>query len=106
MGENARPCDVTVQLLMQFLLTMSHHLFFHIRFPNPEIHPTVVSLLEFFEIIYKLRSIGESKEPKSMSNEQMFFIPSLLSHFDSNTVHPSLEYYTSIESKFVLILHF
>ncbi len=40
------------------------------------------------------------EENKSMSDEQMFFIPSLLSRFGPETDHPSIQYYASIESKY------
>ncbi len=79
------------------------------RFCNPEVHPAVISLLEFFEIIYKIRGIGEYFVRTSnamMNDEQMFFVPSLLSPFDNSIPHPSLQYWQSINPTWYFCLLF
>jgi hypothetical protein len=75
------------------------------RFPIRESHNVILSLLEHFEIVYKIR-IGKNLEPREESDvdrEQMFFVPSLLSPCQHSTVgHPSIEYWNQIESTYVL----
>lgn len=53
---------------------------------------TIVSMLEYFEIIYRIRGMG-SKIDDELSDSQMFFVPSLLSPFIQGTKHPGLTHY-------------
>ncbi len=84
-------------------------LILHVSFPDPEVHSTVISLLEFFEIVYKIRGAKTAflLNNKAMHNEQMFFVPGLLLPFEADN-DPSLQYWQSFVSKrlfFVLALY-
>lgn len=67
-------------------------------------HEMLVSLLEFFEIIYKMRmDLGVvSFLGTRLHEEQMFFVPSLLWAF-SGGMHPSLQHWKLIKPMYVLL---
>lgn len=58
-------------------------------------HETIVSLLEFFEVIYKMK-IGTEMINGKRNEEQMFFVPSLLSPFLLGN-HPALQFWNLVE---------
>lgn len=68
-------------------------------------HGTILGLLEFFEIIYKMRmnkGVYSVTGQDVLSDEQMFFVPSLLSPFVSGA-HPSVQYWQQIDPKYVYL---
>jgi hypothetical protein len=67
-------------------------------------HAAVLSLLEYFEIIYKMRTSGTVPRVKEdeLNDEHMFFVPSLLARFgESDLAHPSIQYWQQIDPKYV-----
>jgi hypothetical protein len=75
------------------------------RFPTFDAHKTILSLLEFFEIVFKLRFDGRITQGTStdISDEQAFFVPSLLSPCPPNRVHPSFQYWDQLKHKYMLV---
>lgn len=69
------------------------------RFSDPKMHEIALCLLEYFEVIYRMRTGSEQIDYSTMNEEQIFFIPSLLSTCE--TSHPSLDYWNRIEPKYV-----
>lgn len=69
-------------------------------FPGAEVHNTIISLLEYFEIIYKVRMGLAPPVGSEMSEEQMFFVPSLLAPYANETTHPSMVYWNQIDPKY------
>ena len=65
-------------------------------------HRTALSLLEFFEIVYKVRvDRGHALIAPLMNDEQMFFVPSLLLQYTGET-HPAIQYWQQIEPRYAL----
>ena len=73
-----------------------------LRFPDQGMHGAVLSLLEFFEIVYKLRT-DRGHVPSSLlvNDEQMFFVPSLLLEYTGEP-HPSIQYWQQIDPRYLL----
>ena len=61
----------------------------------------MLSLLEHFEIIYKMRIGGITSRSNSLDEEQMFFVPSLLSPLPEGQAHPSINYWRRIIPEYV-----
>jgi len=74
------------------------------RFPSKDMHGAVLSLLEFFEIVYKLRMYREFSISRDVSDEQMFFVPSLLLSYNGEA-HPSTQFWHQIEARYMITLH-
>jgi hypothetical protein len=72
-------------------------------------HETILALLEFFEIIYKMRMTSESKtKDAELIEERMFFVPSMLASItttalEEDTSHISIKYWRQITPKYVKI---
>ena len=67
-------------------------------------HQLVVSLLEHFEIMYRMRMRGSGPitEESELNDEQIFFVPSLLLCLSPTEVdHPSFRYWRQIEPKYM-----
>lgn len=84
----------------------SIHLFsyFANRFSDSGVHPTVLAMLEYFEVIYQMKAIHGVEEAilpggSDINSEQMFFVPSLLPVFSSQSNHISFSYWSQIEPK-------
>ena len=63
-------------------------------------HGAILSLLEFFEIVYKMKMNSVcTASPSDVDDEQMFFVPSLLSVFNG-VAHISVQYWQQIEARY------
>lgn len=86
------------------------HIIFHLylfpifRFPDFSVHETAISLLEYFEIIYRMRMGAEQTSTDTKNEEQMFYVPSLLSPISADTIHPALTHWNRIEPKYVHLM--
>lgn len=64
-------------------------------------HSTVLAMLEFFEVIYKMKVIhaGSLENSEPGNNNHMYFVPSLLSSLVEGDQHPALQYWSQIQPK-------
>lgn len=59
-------------------------------------HDTIISLLESFEIIYRMRTGNDER-----NDDQMFFVPSLLTPLSPQTTNPAIDHWTRMDAKYV-----
>eukprot|EP00026_Physarum_polycephalum_P000182 Phypoly_transcript_00182.p1 GENE.Phypoly_transcript_00182~~Phypoly_transcript_00182.p1 ORF type:complete len:2033 (+),score=208.26 Phypoly_transcript_00182:30-6101(+) len=79
-----------------------------LKFPDSA-HSIAVSMLEFFEIIYKMKTpqgVKALQQNAELIDEQMFFVPSLLSPFLPERDHPALQYWNSLDSTCTFVRRF
>lgn len=88
-------------LLQQKYLAPHFFRKFHdlLRFPQEQMHSAILALLEHFEIVYRMRT--SKRTNINLNNEQMFFVPSLLSAADSSEAHPSVQFWKQFDAKYV-----
>lgn len=77
------------------LISLTSH-----RVPQTEMHSIAIEMLEFFEIVYRMKG-QQLANSGQVRVEQMFFVPSLLSPYEQGVGHPSLTYWYSMESRYV-----
>lgn len=103
MGEHTRIIEIEVFPYYHFSLLSQSILPLLSRF-DVGVHETVLHLLEYFEIIYPMRTGNKYGNSDKISREQMFFIPSLLSLFSAKATHPSLTYWQQADEKYVSVV--
>lgn len=77
---------------------------FNNRFANVEVHFMLTSMLEFFEIVYRMK--GRHRrflENVNIIHEQMFYVPSLLSPYVIGEEHPAWNFWQLSEFRYILI---
>jgi hypothetical protein len=68
-------------------------------------HGTVISMLEYFEIVFRIRGMT-SILGGEYTTAQMYFVPSLLDTFDPQSSHPALQYWQGINARYFFLLSF